>query len=135
MPSEAEWEYAARGKNNYIYPWGNSFEPSKAVFRDNAGNKTSSVTQKPNFPTWVGALGMVGNIWEWTTSIYDQSRFSFPFKVDGRDNINDYRERVLRGGSWNRSEFTIRATTRLRYAPDYNNFDIGFRCARGLSSP
>ena len=67
LPTEPEWEYAARGPNNWIYPWGNAFDPSKVVFgadEYNPNAHNAPVGSKPDGASWVGALDMVGNVYQ-----------------------------------------------------------------------
>jgi formylglycine-generating enzyme required for sulfatase activity len=143
LPTEAEWEYAARGPDGLIFPWGNEFDPHPLNYCDG----TCSVDQgwKDNahddgFPdpapvgsydnaSWVGAFDLSGNVWEWTSTIYRP----YPYDAfDGRENLADSgSKRVLRGGSWNWIAADTRAAARDDYAGDFTSSDwYGFRCAR-----
>ena len=82
LPTEAEWEYAARGPDNLKYPWGNEFDGNKVHYSQNSSNKTADVGNYPSGTSWVGALDMSGNVWEWTNSLYKD----YPYvNNDGRN--------------------------------------------------
>ncbi len=131
LPTEAEWEYAARGPDAWIYPWGNEFDGAKAVYFENSDKQTANVGSRPLAASWVEALDMAGNVWQWTSTIYDQSQFPYPYKKDDeRDNISGNMPRVLRGGSWNFVSSFLRAANRYGMRPDFVDSNIGFRCAR-----
>ncbi|MCU0499364.1 MAG: formylglycine-generating enzyme family protein [Anaerolineae bacterium] len=135
LPTEREWEYAARGVENWIYPWGDqSPNGSLAIFERPDLQGTDRVLSLPNGNSWVGAADMAGNIWEWTSTIYDEQRFPYPYSLrDGRDNLYLQAEfRVLRGGAWNTHAGNLRSTYRDWNKPSdaYNYY--GFRCVRLL---
>lgn len=135
LPSEREWEYAARGVESWIYPWGNApANTNLAVFRRNALQGTANVLSLPQGNSWVGAGDMAGNVWEWTSTIYDRTDFPYPYLAgDGRENLNDAsRARILRGGSWKSEPDQLRAANRERYNPRNTFDDLGFRCARTI---
>lgn len=129
LPSEMEWEYAVRGPNNLIYPWGNVYEAENVVGEDDPiyGDKsTAPVGSRPEGASWVGALDMSGNAWEWVSSIYGD----YPYDTVYEDSKDTTSARVVRGGSFDNDYFNLRSTLRSWYLPFSSNYTIGFRCAR-----
>jgi formylglycine-generating enzyme required for sulfatase activity len=126
LPTEAEWEKAARGTDGRRYPWGDAFRPDQANVGYTSGS--SPVGGHPESASPYGALDMAGNVWEWTSSLYR------PYPYDGNDGREDpgaRGARVNRGGSWYYTAWYSRASYRATADQAYRRVaDLGFRCVR-----
>lgn len=123
LPSEAEWEYAARGGTTEDYYAGNVDDIG--WYADNSGRKTHAVGGKQ--PNAFGLCDMAGNVWEWCQDVYHKDYDGAP--TDGIPWVSGGVSglRVLRGGSWYRPAAFMKSASRGGYAPDYRDVDLGFR--------
>jgi formylglycine-generating enzyme required for sulfatase activity len=129
LPTEAEWEYAARAGTKSAYSFGDDAGQSGqyAWYQDNSCNQTHPVGQKPPNP-W-GLYDMHGNVCEWVKDWYDKSYYRrSPATDPAGPSSGDFR--VLRGGSWHDSARRLRSANRNRGKPDYRFEFLGFRLAR-----
>ncbi len=129
LPTEAQWEKAARGTEEWPYPWGTAV-PSRDVLNFNAQvGDTTEVGHYPAGASPYGALDMVGNVWEWVADWYAPDYYARSPAQDppGPDHGMG---RVMKGGAWNVTSQTARAAVRGRRTPDYAYDNVGFRCVR-----
>jgi formylglycine-generating enzyme required for sulfatase activity len=118
LPSEEEWEFHARGEDRHIFPWGNKWVSTAAIWGGAGDSRLQYVGSLPAGNSWGGLQDLAGNVWEWTRTEVTSSQGA---------------EGILKGGSWLEvNPATLRGAARLQEQPGYSSSDVGFRCVKDL---
>jgi formylglycine-generating enzyme required for sulfatase activity len=132
LPSEAEWEKGARGTDGRLWPWGNQWDAERCNSEEGGKGGTTPVGAYPEGASPYGLLDMVGNVWEWTQSLWgkdwEEPSFKYPYDPDdGRENLEAKGRRVLRGGAFDLNRRPGRCAYRYSSAPYGLGRSRGFR--------
>jgi iron(II)-dependent oxidoreductase len=134
LPTEAQWEKAARGTDGRIYPWGDEWDDSKCNNYETGIEETTPVGSYTQGTSPYGVMDMVGNVWEWCADWYDEKYYASAPNRNPQGPSAGIR-RVLRGGSWLRvSPDALRAAVRGSATPG-GWHDAGIRCCASLRFP
>jgi formylglycine-generating enzyme required for sulfatase activity len=136
LPTEAQWEKAARGGlQGMDYPWGNEQPVCEKGAQNGAnfegcGSSNDTKAVGSYSPNGYGLFDLAGNVWEWVRDWYSESYYSSQTSFTNPFGPTSGDGRVVRGGSWRSYSILLRVADRFRNVPLYNYYDIGFRCSR-----
>lgn len=128
LPTEAQWEKAARGNDGRVFPWGNNIDSNYLNYKYSYIGDTTQVGNYPLGKSYYGAMDMAGNVWEWVDDWFESDYYkNSPYENPLGPITGD--KKGVRGGSWNNIEMLVLSTGRYSFIPNTSTKFIGFRCA------
>jgi formylglycine-generating enzyme required for sulfatase activity len=141
LPTEAEWEFAARGPQAWVYPWGNTFDGFRVNYCDascpqawrdtpfdDGFGQWAPIGSYPDGASWCGALDMAGNVWEWVSDWWSDDYFTYA-PINNPQGPDTGTLRIARGGSWFDESWRVSSSCRKALTPSsYRMHWVGFRC-------
>lgn len=129
LPTEAQWEKAARGPEPRLYPWGDGIDCGKT----NYGSCNSDIVAVGSYPRGISPYGiydLAGNVWEWVEDWYSESYYKVSPENNPFGPAGNGTHKILRGGTWDSDADNLYTSSRLKYRPAFYTEGIGFRCAK-----